>query len=132
MGRSLATWLRHRGAADARLAALEALRPAPTWPVAFALAARRQRRAARDVLVAFAAGWAENMVQAAMKAVPLGQPRRSACSLALSAEISRVVDAALVLPVAEMQAFTPMLAILSLAARNPVLAPVPLLSPTHA
>ncbi len=56
-----------------RLARLEALRPAPTWPVAFALAAADSEATPRDVLVAFAAGWAENMVQATMKAVPLGQ-----------------------------------------------------------
>ncbi len=112
MGRSLAVWLQHRGA-DARLVRLEALRPAPTWPIAFALAAADSEATPRDVLVAFAAGWAENMVQATMKAVPLGQLAAQRLLVALSAEIVPVVDAALVLPAADMQAFTPMLAILS-------------------
>ena len=113
MGRSLAVWLQYRGAADARLARLEALRPAPTWPIAFALAAADSDATARDVLVAFAAGWAENMVQATMKAVPLGQLAAQRLLLALSTEIGPVIDAALASPASDMQAFMPMLAILS-------------------
>ena len=113
MGRSLALWLRHRGDADERVARLEALRPAPTWPVAFALAAADSGAGTRDVLVAFAAGWAENMVQAAMKAVPLGQAAAQRILAALAADIPAVVAAALALQSGELQAFTPMLAILS-------------------
>ena len=112
MGRSLALWLRHRGA-DERLLRLEALAPAPTWPVAFALAAADSGAHARDVLVTFAGGWAENMAQAAMKAVPLGQAAAQRILAALAAEIPAAVDAALRLASADMQAFTPMLAILS-------------------
>ena len=37
-GRSLTDWLRQRHPGDARVAALQALRPAPAWPLAFALA----------------------------------------------------------------------------------------------
>jgi urease accessory protein len=113
MGRSLAVWLQHRGAAEPRLARLEALRPAPTWPIAFALAAADSEATARDVLVAFAAGWAENMVQATMKAVPLGQLAAQRLLLDLSTEIGPVIDAALALPASDVQAFMPMLAILS-------------------
>jgi len=113
MGRSLAVWLQHRGAADARLARLEALRPAPTWPIAFALAAADSEATAPDVLAAFAAGWAENMVQATMKAVPLGQLAAQRLLLALSTEIGPVIEAALALPASDVQAFMPMLAILS-------------------
>jgi len=113
MGRSLALWLRHRGDADERLQRLEALQAAPTWPVAFALAAADSGASARDVLVTFAGGWAENMAQAAMKAVPLGQAAAQRILAALALEIPRAVDAALRLASAEMQAFTPMLAILS-------------------
>ena len=112
-GRSLALWLRHRGAADERLRRLEALLPAPMWPVAFALAAADSGAGARDVLVTFAGGWAENMTQAAMKAVPLGQSAAQRILAALADEIPGVVDAALRLPTSDMQAFTPMLAILS-------------------
>jgi len=113
MGRSLALWLRHRGAADERLTRLEQLLPAPTWPIAFALAAADSGARARDVLVTFAGGWAENMAQAAIKAVPLGQAAAQRILAALAAEIPAAVDAALRLASADMQAFTPMLAILS-------------------
>jgi urease accessory protein len=113
MGRSLALWLRHRNDVDARLAQLDALQPAPTWPVAFALAAADSGASPRDVLVTFAGGWAENMTQAAMKAVPLGQAAAQRILAALAAEIPTAVDTALHLASAEMQAFTPMLAILS-------------------
>ncbi|HSC63239.1 MAG TPA: urease accessory UreF family protein [Caldimonas sp.] len=113
MGRSLAIWLRHRGAADERLRRLEAAAPAPTWPIAFALAAADSGASARDVLVTFAGGWSENMVQAAMKAVPLGQASAQRILAVLASEIPGAVDDALVLASADMQAFTPMLAILS-------------------
>jgi urease accessory protein len=64
MGRSLAEWLRPQG--DERLATLLALRPAPTWPVAFALAGVKSGAPQREVLLAFAFGWAENMIAAAV------------------------------------------------------------------
>jgi len=112
-GRSLALWQRHRGGADARLHWLESLQPAPTWPVAFALAAADSGAAARDVLVAFAGGWAENMAQAAIKAVPLGQSAAQRILAALAVEIPHCVADALRLAPGDMQAFTPMLAILS-------------------
>lgn len=113
MGRSLAQWLGHVDRPDPRLAALEALAPAPGWPVAFALAGVGTGAPARDVLLAFAGGWAENMVQAAMKAVPLGQAGGQRVLAGLSARIPAAVEAALALPAGEMQAFTPMLAIVS-------------------
>ncbi len=113
MGRSLAQWLRHVDPPDPRLAALEALAPAPTWPIAFALAGAATGAPVRDVLIAFAGGWAENMVQAAMKAVPLGQAAGQRVLAGLAAAIPEAVDIALALPFGEMQAFTPMLAILS-------------------
>ncbi|MGL6109182.1 MAG: urease accessory protein UreF, partial [Rubrivivax sp.] len=73
MGRSLAEWLKNGETPDARVAQLAALRPAPTWPVAFALAAAKSGAPLRDAMLAFGFGWAENMVQAAMRSVPLGQ-----------------------------------------------------------
>jgi urease accessory protein len=112
-GRSLAQWLRLRGAAEPRLRGLEALQPAPTWPIAFALAAADTDAAPRDVLVAFAAGWAENMTQAAIRAVPLGQSAAQRILSTLAAEIPAVVEAALAMDASSMQAFTPMLAIVS-------------------
>jgi urease accessory protein len=114
MGRSLADWLRNgEQAADPRIAALMALPSAPTWPVAFALATVLAGAPARDALLAFAFGWAENMVQAALKAVPLGQSAAQRMLARLAAAIPAAVEHALALPEHERQAFTPMLAILS-------------------
>ncbi len=114
MGRSMFEWLKNSdpAVAPARLAALQAFAPAPTWPVAFALALADTDAAPRDALTAFAFGWAENMVQAALKAVPLGQSAGQRILGALVADIPAAADRALTRP-AERQAFTPMLAILS-------------------
>ncbi|HEY2559618.1 MAG TPA: urease accessory UreF family protein [Caldimonas sp.] len=113
MGRSLAIWLRQRDAHDVRVAALVALAPAPTWPIAFALAAADCAAGPRAVLASLAAGWAENATQAALKAVPLGQTAAQRILAALAAAIPDAVDRALRMPTGEMQAFAPMLAILS-------------------
>jgi urease accessory protein len=117
MGRSLVEWLRNGGgggnADDPRVAALAALRPAPTWPVAFALAAAQAGATVRDALLSFAFGWAENMVQAAMKAVPLGQGAAQRMLARLAADIPVAVAQALRLADNERQVCTPMLAILS-------------------
>ena len=67
----------------------------------------------RDCLLAYAFGWAENMVQAAIKSVPLGQSSGQRILSAIAAEIPAAVDHALALDDAARQAFSPMLAILS-------------------
>lgn len=128
MGRSLVEWLRNRRmdgatvtATDPRLAACAALAPAPTWPVAFALAVAQclptgtpaQPAAVREALVSFTFGWAENMAQAAIKAVPLGQSAGQRILQSLIDIIPAAIDHALALGDGERQAFTPMLAILS-------------------
>jgi len=113
MGRSLVEWLKNRGEPDDRLATLAALRPAPTWPVAFALAAAQTGAPLRESLLSFAFGWAENMVQAALKAVPLGQSAGQRILAALSREIPVAIEHAIALTDRERQAFTPMLAIVS-------------------
>jgi len=113
MGRSMAQWLGPQCEGDARLDALAALRPAPLWPVAFALALACSGAPLRDGLVAYAFGWAENMVQAALKAVPLGQSAGQRALSALAAEIPGAVDAALALPPGRRQSFAPMLAVVS-------------------
>lgn len=114
MGRSLVEWLRNgTQAGDPRIATLASLSPAPPWPVALALAGALTGAGTRDVLLACAFGWAENMVQAAMKAVPLGQAAAQRILARLAAEIPTAVDAARALADDERQAFTPMLAVLS-------------------
>ena len=113
-GRSLADWLRQRGAPDdPRVQTLLALAPAPAWPVAAALAGWRSGAPVRAVLLALAFGWAENMVQAAVKAVPLGQSAGQRLLGRLAAAIPAAVDEALATDDEQRQAFTPMLAILS-------------------
>jgi urease accessory protein len=112
MGKSLLEWLRnHEGADAAHIAACVAL--PPTYPVAFALAASPTAASVRDCLLAYAFGWAENMMQAALKSVPLGQSAGQRLLARLSREIPPAIEAALVMPDAERQAFSPMLAILS-------------------
>jgi len=113
MGRSLAEWLKNRAVADARVAQLATLRPAPTWPVAFALAAAQSGAPRRDAMLAFGFGWAENMVQAAMRSVPLGQSAAQRMLARLMDALPDAVARAAVLGEAQRQAFTPMLAILS-------------------
>jgi urease accessory protein len=113
MGRSLAEWLKNRAMPDARVAQLAALRPAPTWPVAFALAAAQGGAPTRDVLLAFGFGWAENMVQAAMRSVPLGQSAAQRMLARLIDALPDAVQRAAARGDDQRQAFTPMLAILS-------------------
>ncbi len=118
MGRSLVEWLKNRGlpddkTTDARVAQLGALKPAPTWPVAFALAAAQTGAPWRDSMLSLAFSWAENMMQAALKVVPLGQSAGQRVLSQLSAAIPDAVDHAMQLMDSERQAFTPMLAILS-------------------
>lgn len=116
LGRSMLEWLKNRApgaAADRRVADLAALRPAPTWPVAFALAAAQTGAPLHECLLSFAFGWAENMVQAALKAVPLGQNAGQRILCRLAAAIPDAVEQAVALSHAERQAFAPMLAILS-------------------
>jgi urease accessory protein len=86
---------------------------ARTYPVAFALAAANCGAPVREVLLAFAFGWAENMMQAAIKAVPLGQSAGQRILSRLASAIPGAVDHALSLGDDEPQSFAPMLAILS-------------------
>ena len=112
MGRSLLEWLRNHTTASAEhIALLAALQP--TYPIAFALAAGSTQAPVRDCLLAYAFGWAENMVQAAIKSVPLGQSAGQRILSALTAEIPAAIDQALELSGDKRQAFSPMLAILS-------------------
>ena len=112
MGRSLLEWLRnHTTARSAQIDTLAALQP--TYPVAFALAASACQAPVRDCLLTYAFGWAENMVQAAIKSVPLGQSAGQRILSVMTAQIPAAADHALALTESERQAFSPMLAILS-------------------
>ena len=112
MGRSLLEWLRNHTTATApQIDACAQMQP--SYPIAFALAASGTHASVRYCLLSFAFGWAENMVQAAIKSVPLGQSAGQRILSALAAEIPAAVDCAIALDDDERQAFAPMLAIRS-------------------
>lgn len=115
MGRSLVAWLQNRHADDAEALALVNWLAAEdaSYPLAFALAAHLAGAGARDALLAYAFGWAENMVQAAIKSVPLGQSAGQRILARLAQAIPGAADHALALADDQRQAFSPMLAILS-------------------
>jgi len=104
MGRSMNEWAKSIGRAAPHTAT-------HTYPVAWALAASTFTVAPRDALHAFAFGWAENMVQVAVRVVPLGQSSGQRILSRLAVEIPHAVDEAFERD--EPQAFSPMLAILS-------------------
>lgn len=112
MGRSLREWLRKLPQADATVLDFSAGID-PSYPVLFALAASGSGAPEREVLLAYAFGWAENLMQAALKAVPLGQTAGQLILSRLAAEIPAAVEYALALPDEARQAYSPMLAILS-------------------
>ena len=112
MGRSLLDWLRnHTDVDEERVHTCQQL--PPTWPLVFALALTTRNVQIRDGLLTSAFAWAENMVQAAIKSVPLGQRSGQRILAALSADIPAAVDHALSLNDEHRQAFSPRLAILS-------------------
>jgi urease accessory protein len=120
MGRSLVEWLRTIRPDLVEGLAARWTAPAPartdtslTYPVACALAVSGTQANARDALLALAFGWAENMVQAAVRSVPLGQSAGQRILARLAAEIPAAVDSALALRDDDRQAYSPMLAILS-------------------
>ena len=112
MGKSLLEWLKnHTTATPGQIAVLASQQP--TYPIAYALAASATQAPVRECLLAYAFGWAENMVQAAIKSVPLGQSAGQRILSAITAEIPAAVDHALTVTDDTRQAFSPMLAILS-------------------
>ncbi len=113
MGRSLADWLAQRYPEDARAATLRALSPAPTWPVAFALAGVLSGASLNDTLLAHGFGWAENQVQAAIKCIPLGQSAGQRVLQQLADALPGAVERSRATPSDGAQAYAPGLAILS-------------------
>ena len=112
MGRSLLEWLRNHTTASADQIDLLAAAH-PTYPIVFSLAASATGAPLRDCVLVYAFGWAENMVQATIKAVPLGQSAGQRILSALTAAIPGAVDHAITLDDDNRQAFSPILAITS-------------------
>jgi urease accessory protein len=111
MGKSLGEWMKAVGFGASRAHRHPA--NSHPFPVAFATAASELDAPLRHIVLAYAFGWAENMMQAAIKAVPLGQSAGQRILARLAEEISVAADHALALPDAQRQSFAPMLAILS-------------------
>jgi urease accessory protein len=112
MGRSLLDWLRIQNkATEAALKHCSELRP--TYPMAMSLALSLANAPLESALQAYAFGWAENMTQAALKAVPLGQVSGQKILARLAQEIPEAVQHAIALSDDERQAFCPMLAVMS-------------------
>jgi len=112
MGRSLLDWLRNLQQAQPSALKCLATLP-PTYPLAYALALSITQAPLEQALQAYAFGWAENMTQAALKAVPLGQSSGQRMLAALARTIPEAVQTAQSLTDDTRQAFSPMLAILS-------------------
>ena len=116
MGRSLLEWLKSLQRPDFSAAMLPPALRSPSYPLAFALALSvllPPEQPPSQGLYAYAFGWAENLVQAAIKAVPLGQSAGQRILARLCTEIPAAVAHALRLREDQRQAFSPMLAILS-------------------
>lgn len=116
MGQSLLVWLRGQGVSimEDRLKAVGL----PHYVIVMALALSRIELPLDQLLQGQAFGWAENQVQAALKAVPLGQSAGQRVLAHLAAEIPAAVQLAIETPPRQRQLFAPMLSIL--AARHEV------------
>ncbi len=110
MGRSLLAWLRGLVDAHPLLPLAQQLSPAPTWPVILACAIAVRGAPLEPALHAAAFGWAENLMQAAVRCVPLGQSAGQRLLAQLVQAIPGAVQAALAAD--EPIAFAPMLGIL--------------------
>ncbi|WP_322993323.1 urease accessory protein UreF [Limnohabitans sp.] len=112
MGRSLLDWLRNLQQASGDQLRLCASLPV-TYPLAMALALSLAYTPLDQALQAYAFGWSENMTQAALKSVPLGQSAGQRMLARLAREIPLAVKTAMQISDNDRQAFSPMLAILS-------------------
>ena len=109
MGRSLVTWMQSLVPDAAVLPLLQKLKPAPTWPVVMGAVAAVRGAALEPALQAIAFGWAENLMQAAVRSVPLGQTSGQRLLARLVQAIPQAVATALA--ASEPMAFAPLLGI---------------------
>lgn len=114
MGRSLLAWLKGMQAEGEApcptLPLLQSLSPAPSWPVVMGCVAAWRGTPLDATLQAFAFGWAENLMQAAVRCVPLGQSAGQRLLARLVAAIPAAVQRALQAE-QEPLAFAPLLGI---------------------
>ncbi len=109
MGRSLLAWMQGLVPEAPVLPLLQQLRPAPAWPVVMGAAAASRGAPQEAALQAIAFGWAENLMQAAVRCVPLGQTSGQRLLARLVQAIPQAVATALAAP--EPMAFAPLLGI---------------------
>lgn len=109
MGRSLLVWMQGLMPGAPVLPLLQQLKPAPTWPVVMGCAAAARGAALEPALQAIAFGWAENLMQAAVRCVPLGQTSGQRLLARLVQAIPQAVATALAAP--GPVAFAPLLGI---------------------
>ncbi|MDM4766177.1 urease accessory protein UreF [Pelomonas sp. SE-A7] len=109
MGRSLLVWMQGLMPEAEVLSLLQALTPAPAWPVVMGAATASRGAALEPALQAIAFGWAENLVQAAVRCVPLGQTAGQRLLARLVEAIPAAVAQALSVP--EPLAFAPLLGV---------------------
>lgn len=109
MGRSLLIWLQGLVPEAPVLPLLRQLKPASTWPVVMGAAAASRGAALEPALQAIAFGWAENLMQAAVRCVPLGQTSGQRLLARLVQAIPQAVASALTAP--EPMAFAPLLGV---------------------
>jgi urease accessory protein len=112
MGRSMLDWLRNLHPTESLALPMLASLP-PNYPLAMSLALAWTGSTLAQALQAYAFGWAENMTQAALKAVPLGQSSGQRLLARLVQEIPAAVQASIERSDDDRQAFSPMWAILS-------------------
>jgi urease accessory protein len=110
MGRSLLAWMQSLVPEAAALQLLKSLKPAPAWPVVMGAAAASRGAELEPALQAIAFGWAENLMQAAVRSVPLGQTAGQRLLARLVQAIPQAVATALAAP--EPLAFAPLLGVL--------------------
>jgi urease accessory protein len=110
MGRSLLVWMQGLMHDAPVLSLLQTLRPAPAWAVVMGAAVAARGAALEPALQAIAFGWAENLVQAAVRCVPLGQTAGQRLLARLVQAIPQAVSSALAMP--EPMAFAPLLGVL--------------------
>lgn len=109
MGRSLLVWMQGLMPEAPVLPLLQPLQPAPAWAVVMGCAAASRGAALEPALQAIAFGWAENLMQAAVRCVPLGQTAGQRLLARLVQAIPQAVATALAAP--EPLAFAPLLGI---------------------
>ncbi|HET9377401.1 MAG TPA: urease accessory UreF family protein [Chthoniobacterales bacterium] len=86
---------------------------AVAFPTAFAFAAVGNALSIGTTLAVFCFSWAENLVSAALKGIPLGQESGQRLLQQIRAEIPKVVEKAIRVDRDEILTFAPMLGILS-------------------